>query len=68
MAWQAGGGCAILEQMHYNLHERLKPKRHVPYKKILLVCVVILAAAAVYVLVFHDRSDTPPATEVRQPQ
>jgi len=53
--------------MHYNLNERLKPKKNIPYKKILLICAVILIAIAVYVLVFHDSGSTPPAQEVNQP-
>jgi hypothetical protein len=46
--------------MHYNMGERLKPKKHVPWKKVLIIVLFILAAVAIYVLVFHHSGTNTP--------
>jgi hypothetical protein len=59
---------AILETMHYNMGERLKPKKHMPWKKVVIICLVILAAIAIYVLVFRSGWITPAPVKPRPPQ
>lgn len=46
--------------MHYNLNERQKIKKHLPWKKVLVICLVILAAVAIYVLLFHHATPNTP--------
>jgi flagellar basal body-associated protein FliL len=48
--------------MHYNLNERQKPKKHMPWKKVLIIVAVILIAVAVYVLVFRTNGINAPVT------
>jgi membrane protein YdbS with pleckstrin-like domain len=54
--------------MHYNLNQRLKPKKHVPWKKVLIICIVLLLAIAVYVVMFHTGNDAPAPVKPRPPQ
>ena len=55
--------------MHYNIHERIKPKRNIPYKKIIAVVVIALAITAAYSVTTHKSANfqKPPATVQRGP-
>jgi uncharacterized membrane protein len=52
--------------MHYNLNERQKPKKRFPWKKVIIICLVILAAIAIYIVVFHTNTVNTPV-KPRQP-
>jgi hypothetical protein len=43
--------------MHYNLHVRTKPKRHIPFKKVIVAVVIAVALVATYFVVTHQSAN-----------
>jgi hypothetical protein len=55
--------------MHYNLHERIKIRRNIPYKKITFVVVAVVVAVGLYLVLSHKDAGlkNPPAVVQQKP-
>lgn len=55
--------------MHYNINERIKPKRNIPYKRIIVAILVVVAVVVGYLVATHDTANfqKPPTTTQREP-
>jgi NO-binding membrane sensor protein with MHYT domain len=65
MPLQAYICCDILDVMHYNLGERTKPKRYIPYRKIAVIVGIVLAVVGTYLALNHHAANiqTPPVKQ-----